>query len=69
VGDGVVVGAVSRIELTEEGFEITLRSDAARLDGKTVVVSAYRRDDDSIGWRCVGGTLESKYRPQRCRAQ
>lgn len=62
-------GPVSRIEVTDKGFELTLRSENTRLDGRSIVVSAYRNDDGSISWQCVGGTLEPKYRPQRCRAQ
>lgn len=61
-------GPVQSVSVVDDGFEITLRSDNAQLDGKTIVVGAYRQDDDSIGWDCSGGTLDAKYRPIRCRA-
>lgn len=61
-------GPVQRIAVTDEGFEITLRSDAPQLNGRTIVVGAYEQDDGSIGWQCTGGTLDEKYRPVRCRA-
>jgi hypothetical protein len=60
-------GPVSTIAITDEGFELTLRSDHMKVDGQTIVVGAYRQEDGSIGWQCAGGTLEHKYRPVRCR--
>ena len=62
-------GPVSRIQIVDGGFELTLRSDNVKLDGKTIVVGAYRRDDSTIAWQCTGGTLEARYRPVKCRAQ
>lgn len=62
-------GPISRIAITDQGFELALRSDSILLDGKTIVVGAYQQDDGSIGWHCSGGTLEAKYRPLKCRAQ
>jgi Tfp pilus assembly protein PilE/Zn-dependent protease with chaperone function len=59
---------VQYIDITEEGFEVTLRSSNARIDGQTIVVSAYRGEDSAIAWDCTGGTLDAKYRPVRCRA-
>ena len=60
-------GPVSQIQITEEGFELTLQSTNAQLDGKTIVVGAYRNDNDAVAWHCTGGTLESKHRPLKCR--
>jgi Zn-dependent protease with chaperone function/Tfp pilus assembly protein PilE len=62
-------GPVSYIEVTDDGFELTLRSDNPKLDGKTIVVSAYQTPDNAIAWQCTGGTLDAKYRPARCRSQ
>jgi Zn-dependent protease with chaperone function/Tfp pilus assembly major pilin PilA len=61
-------GPVSHIEVTDEGFELTLRSTSAVLNEKTIVVGAYQKDDGSIAWHCVGGTLDAKYRPVKCRS-
>jgi len=61
-------GPVSAIDIVEGGFELTLSSDNQMLDGKTIIVGAYRAEDGTIGWGCAGGTLEAKYRPVRCRA-
>jgi Zn-dependent protease with chaperone function/Tfp pilus assembly major pilin PilA len=60
-------GPVKQIEIIDEGFELTLRSDSILLDGKTIVVGAYQNDDGTIAWHCQGGTLEARYRPARCR--
>lgn len=61
-------GPVKLIQITDEGFELTLRSDHAKLNDQTIIVGAYQNDDGTIAWHCQGGTLESKYRPVRCRA-
>jgi Tfp pilus assembly major pilin PilA len=55
------------IALTEEGIELTLRSDAPALDGETLVYGAYRAEGGQIDWSCAGGTLPAKYRPVKCR--
>jgi len=60
-------GPVSKIELVESGYELTLRSDRLQLDGATIVLSAIAYEDGIIGWDCTGGTLQAKYRPQQCR--
>ena len=62
-------GPVSRIQVTDDGFELTLRSDDASLDEKTIVVGAYQSDAGGIEWQCLGGTLGEKYRPAKCRPQ
>lgn len=62
-------GLVSDIQVIDEGFELTLRSTNALLNEKTIVVGAYQNDDGSIQWHCVGGTLDQKYRPAKCRSQ
>ena len=59
--------AIGTLAIVEEGFEFTFRSEMKLLDGKTIVLGAYRSDDETIGWSCSGGTLELKYRPVRCR--
>lgn len=59
--------AVSRIDLVDDGIEMTLAGTSASVDGKTVLVSAYQDDEGEIGWECVGGTLEMRYRPVHCR--
>jgi Zn-dependent protease with chaperone function/Tfp pilus assembly protein PilE len=61
-------GPVKRIRIIDDGFELTLRSDKAQLDDKTIVVGAYQKDGGAIAWHCHGGTLEAKYRPSGCRA-
>jgi type II secretory pathway pseudopilin PulG len=55
------------IALVQQGIELTLHDSMRNLDGKTIIYSAYRRKDQTIGWVCSGGTLEKKYRPMRCR--
>lgn len=60
-------GPVSGIQVLEEGIELTLRSEYAALDGATVILSAYRNEDGSIGWDCTGGTVAHKHRPPMCR--
>jgi len=60
-------GPVSAIAITDEGFELTLRSSNQALDGETIVVGAYQQDDGVIAWQCTGGTLAAKLRPPRCR--
>lgn len=60
-------GPVSEIEIGEEGFVLTLRSDSMLIDGQTIVIGAYRNDQGGIGWHCEGGTLPMKYRPAHCR--
>ena len=60
-------GPVSDISLEKEGIELTLRAASSRIDGQTIVVSAYSNDKGGISWECSGGTLPLKYRPLRCR--
>ena len=60
-------GPVAAIQVIEEGFELSLTSPSAQLDGATIVVSALAFPDGSIGWDCSGGTLAAKYRPPQCR--
>jgi len=62
-------GPVSHIEVTDEGFVLTLRSDNPRLNRKTIVVGAYQQEDGSIAWHCAGGSLDQKHRPEKCRSQ
>lgn len=61
-------GPVSAIDIVDDGFELTLNSDSQTLHGKTIIVGAYREENGTISWKCTGGTLETKYRPVRCRA-
>lgn len=65
----MATGPVSHVAVIDEGFELTLRSNNARLNEKTLVVGAYQNDDGSLAWHCVGGTLDQKYRPVKCRSQ
>ena len=60
-------GALSGLELTDDGLVLTLRSDHMPIDGQTIVYSAYRTDDGTIHWDCTGGSLAPKYRPAACR--
>lgn len=60
-------GPVQEIRILDGGIELTLRSENMRLDGATIVLSAYENDDGSIGWDCTGGTLAAKHRPSHCR--
>jgi Zn-dependent protease with chaperone function/Tfp pilus assembly major pilin PilA len=60
---------VGTVAIVEDGIELTLKSSMKNLDGKTIIYSAYRREDQKIAWDCSGGTLEPKYRPLRCRPQ
>jgi Tfp pilus assembly major pilin PilA/Zn-dependent protease with chaperone function len=57
------------IAIVGNGFELTLRNTMPILNGKTIIYSAYRREDQKIAWDCSGGTLEPKYRPLKCRRQ
>jgi len=67
VAEAYEEGPVSTVEVVDSGIAITLRSGSSKLDGQTIVVGAYRNDDGTIGWHCMGGTLEQKLRPLRCR--
>ena len=67
--EALETGPVSHIQVTDDGFELTLRSDKVMLNEKTIVVGAYQNDAGGIEWQCVGGTLDAKYRPQKCRSQ
>ena len=60
-------GPIESVQVTDQGFELVLRSSNPQLGGTTVLVSAYLKDDESIGWECSGGTLPDKYRPPPCR--
>ncbi|MCC6201526.1 MAG: pilin [Gammaproteobacteria bacterium] len=62
-------GPLRRIELIKDGIELTLRGAHHLVDGQTLILSAYRRDDGSIAWECSAGTLDPKYLPPRCRAR
>ncbi len=53
--------------MVEEGFELTLRSENALLNGRTIILGAMEYEDGSIGWDCTGGTVEPKHRPAHCR--
>jgi Zn-dependent protease with chaperone function len=65
--EGTVDGPVSSISIEEDGIALTLRGESPMVEGQTIVVSAYRNEDGSIGWECAGGTLPAKYRPVQCR--
>jgi hypothetical protein len=65
----IETGPVSYVAVVDEGFELTLRSTNPLVNEKTIVVGAYQDDDGSIQWHCLGGTLDQKYRPQKCRSQ
>jgi len=56
-----------RIALIENGFALRLYGTVKAVEGRTIVLSAYRTDEGSIGWTCADGTLEMKYRPVKCR--
>jgi type IV pilus assembly protein PilA len=60
-------GPVSAIGIVDGGIELTLRSDNAALDGRTIVLSAFEYDDGTIGWDCTGGSVEARHRPPHCR--
>jgi Zn-dependent protease with chaperone function/Tfp pilus assembly protein PilE len=59
-------GPVSGIERTENGFELTLRSQHLQIDGDTIAIEAFQTEN-GIVWDCSGGSLEQKYRPVSCR--
>jgi type II secretory pathway pseudopilin PulG/Zn-dependent protease with chaperone function len=61
-------GPISVVALTDDGLEMTLRSDNALLDGKVIVYTAFETEGGGIGWRCGAGTVEQKYLPASCRS-
>lgn len=65
----VETGPISAIAVVEGGIALTLRSTHPQLNGQTILLEAYRKDDDSIAWDCTGGTVPQKYRPPECRAR
>lgn len=67
IPESVADSPAGTIAFVEEGIELTLRDQMKVIDGKTIIYGAYRREDQTIGWACSGGTLEMKYRPVRCR--
>jgi Zn-dependent protease with chaperone function/Tfp pilus assembly protein PilE len=60
-------GPISVVEITDNGLEITLRSNSPLLDGKTIVYSAFEAAGGGIEWRCEAGNIQQKYLPANCR--
>lgn len=67
VPEAFPAGPISEAAISDEGIEVVIRAAHARANGQTIVFSAYRADDGSIGWDCTGGSLDDKYRPAGCR--
>ncbi len=58
---------IAAVDLENDGIVFSLAGEARPLAGKTLKLEAFTTDDGRIGWRCDGGTLESRHRPQACR--
>lgn len=58
----VTVGAGGSIEILYQSID-------AAVDGSTIIFTpTFNTGDGSVTWLCNTGTVENRYRPQRCRA-
>lgn len=67
LGDARYAAPIAAVELENDGIVFRLESSSRPLSGKTLKLEAFTGEDGRIGWRCVGGTLEARHRPQACR--
>jgi Zn-dependent protease with chaperone function len=57
------------ITLGEGGAFTVIYHGPSVLEGATIEFVPFRAEDQSIRWRCTGGTLQLKFRPPRCRSE
>jgi hypothetical protein len=65
--DARYASPIAAVDLENDGVVFRLDGSSKSLSGKTLKLEAFVGDDGRIGWRCVGGTLAARHRPQACR--